>query len=505
MDSTAVASSLKDNISSLSYFVPEFILIGLMLVLMIVDIMIQREKTPWLGMIALGGSVIALIALLAQNALPPMGLFNNMMAVDPFSWFFKILFLGSLVMVVFLSMSSLELAGRNVGEYFILLTATTLGMFWMASATNLLTIFIAVETVSITSFALASYLKSVKRSSEAGLKYTIYGVFSSGLMLYGMSLLYGLTGTLNIYEIAKILSSSPPNPLTLFISVLLILAGFGYKIASVPFHFWAPDVYEGAPTPITAFFSVGPKAAGFALLIRFFNTALATTEDGMMWYTVANVNWPQLLAVVSAATMTLGNLIAIKQNNIKRLLAYSSIAHAGYALMGTVLLTREGIYATLFYLVAYYLMNLGAFLVVIICQDIIKSERLEDYRGLGFRAPAVAVAMTIFLFSLTGLPVTVGFVGKFYLLAALVKGGEQYIWLAVVAVLNTVVSLFYYARIFKAMYLETTDDMVLTRLPVSMAALVLLAVFAVPTVLLGAFWGPLFDLATSSVKFFSGI
>jgi len=504
MDSTAVASSLKANISSLNYFVPELILIGLMLVLMLVDIMIQREKTPWLGMIALGGSVVALIAVFAQSALPPMGLFNNMMAVDPFSWFFKILFLGSMVMVVFLSMSSLELAGRNVGEYFILITATTLGMFWMASATNLLTIFIAIETVSITSFALASYLKSVKRSSEAGLKYTIYGVFSSGLMLYGMSLLYGLTGSLNIFEIAKTLTNSPPNPLTLFVSVLLILAGFGYKIASVPFHFWAPDVYEGAPTPVTAFFSVGPKAAGFALLIRFFNTALATTEDGNIWYTVANVNWPQLLAVVSAATMTLGNLVAIKQNNIKRLLAYSSIAHAGYALMGIVLLTREGIYATLFYLVAYYLMNLGAFLVVIICQDIIKSERLEDYRGLGFRAPVVAAAMTIFLFSLTGLPVTVGFVGKFYLLAALVRGGEQYIWLAVVAVLNTVVSLFYYARIIKAMYLETTEDMVLTRLPISFAALVLLAVLAVPTVLLGAFWGPLFDLATASVKFFSG-
>ncbi|MGH7455121.1 MAG: NADH-quinone oxidoreductase subunit N, partial [bacterium] len=278
-----------------------------------------------------------------------------------------------------------------------------------------------------------------------------------------------------------------------------------YKIAAVPFHFWAPDVYEGAPTPVTAFLSVGPKAAGFALLIRFFNTGLATTTDGASWNAVAGINWPQLLAVISAATMTLGNLIAIKQNNIKRLLAYSSIAHAGYSLMGAVLLTREGIYATMFYLVAYYLMNLGAFLVVIICQELIKSERIEDYRGLGFRAPVVAAAMTVFLFSLTGLPVTVGFVGKFYLLAALVRGGEQYIWLAIVAVINTVVSLFYYARIFKAMYLETPDDVALTRLPVSATAIILLAVLVVPTVLLGAFWGPLFDLAESSVKFFSAL
>jgi NADH-quinone oxidoreductase subunit N len=502
MDFTA---SLQDNITSLGYFIPELILVAMMLVLMIVDVMIKREQTPWLGIIALVGSILAFVAVLAQYSLPEKGLFNNMMVVDPFALFFKLIFLGSMVMVVFLSMSSLELAGRNVGEYFILLTATTVGMFWMASSTNLLTIFISIETVSITSFALASYLKTVKRSSEAGLKYTIYGAFSSGLMLYGLSLLYGLTGSLNIYEIAKILTSSNPNPLTLFISVLLILAGFGYKIASVPFHFWAPDVYEGAPTPVTAFLSVGPKAAGFALLIRFFNTGLATTSDGAIWHAVAGINWPQLLAVISAATMTLGNLIAIKQNNIKRLLAYSSIAHAGYALMGAVLLTREGVYATMFYLVAYYLMNLGAFLVVIICQELIKSERIEDYRGLGFRAPAVAAAMTVFLFSLTGLPVTVGFIGKFYLLAALVRGGEQYIWLAIVAVINTVISLFYYARIFKAMYLETPEDVALTRLPVSASAITLLAVLVVPTVVLGVFWGPLFDLAESSVKFFAGL
>jgi NADH-quinone oxidoreductase subunit N len=502
MDFTA---RLQDNIASLSYFVPELILVGVMLVLMVMDMAIKREQTPWLGIVALVGSILALIAVLAQYSLPAKGLFNNMMVIDPFALFFKLIFLGSMVMVVFLSMSSLELAGRNVGEYFILITATTVGMFWMASATSLLTIFISIETVSITSFALASYLKTVKRSSEAGLKYTIYGAFSSGLMLYGFSLIYGLTGSLNIYEISRILDTSSPNPLTLFVAVLLVLAGFGYKIASVPFHFWAPDVYEGAPTPITAFLSVGPKAAGFALLIRFFNTGLATTEDGAIWNAVAGLNWPQLLAVVSAATMTLGNLIAIKQNNIKRLLAYSSIAHAGYALMGTVLLTREGVYATMFYLVAYYLMNLGAFLVVILCQDIVKSERIQDYRGLGFRAPAVAAAMTVFLFSLTGLPVTAGFVGKFYLLAALVRGGEQYVWLAVVAIINTVISLFYYARIFKAMYLEPSADEAWTRIPVSATALVLLAVLVVPTVLLGVFFGPLFEWASSSVRFFPGL
>ncbi|KAA0227066.1 NADH-quinone oxidoreductase subunit N [bacterium] len=499
-----IAARLQDNIASLNHFLPEFILIGLMLVLMIADVFIKREQTPWLGILTLVGGIICLIAVLGQSDEPGRGIFNNMMAVDRFATFFKLIFLGSMIMTVLLSFSSLELAGRSVGEYFILLTATTLGMLWMASATNLITIFIAIETVSISSFALATYLKSVKRSSEAGLKYTIYGTFSSGLMLYGFSLIYGLTGSLNIYEISHVLSTSSPNALTLFVAFLLILAGFGYKIASVPFHFWAPDVYEGAPTPVTAFFSVGPKAAGFALLIRFVTVGLSTSgSEG--WTTIAGLNWQQLLAVVSAATMTLGNLVAIVQTNMKRLLAYSSIAHAGYALMGVVLLTQEGINATMFYLVAYYLMNLGAFLVVIIVQELIGSERLQDYRGLGFRAPVVAACMTLFLFSLTGLPITIGFIGKFYLLAAVIQGDAQFYWLAVVAIINTVISLYYYARIIKAMYLEAPPEPATGRLTVAWPAIALLALLAVPTFVFGILFGPLYNLTKASVKFFAGI
>lgn len=495
---------LQDNLASLGHFLPEFVLIGLLLALMVVDMFLKREQTPWLGLLTLAGGLLCLLVLLLQSDDPGRGLFNNMMAVDRFATFFKLIFLGSMIMTVLLSYSSLELAGRSVGEYFILVTATTLGMFWMASATNLLTIFIAIETVSLSSFALATYLKSVKRSSEAGLKYAIYGAFSSGLMLYGLSLIYGLTGSLNIYDISHLLATNSPNPLTLFVAFLLILAGFGYKIASVPFHFWAPDVYEGAPTPITAFLSVGPKAAGFALLIRFVTVGLSTS-GGEGWSAIAGLNWQQLLAVISAATMTLGNLVAIVQNNIKRLLAYSSIAHAGYALMGVVLLTQNGINATMFYLVAYYLMNLGAFLVVIIVQELIGSERLQDYCGLGYRAPVVAVCMTVFLFSLTGLPVTIGFIGKFYLLAAVLQGDSQFYWLAVVAIINTVISLYYYARIFKAMYLETPAAPVTERLAVSWPAMALLAILAVPTLVLGIAFGPLYDLTKASVKFFAGI
>ncbi len=499
-----ISQSLQNNIASLGAFLPELILTAVILLLIIADLLLGKDRSAWTSLFALGGLIIAFFAVISQYDLGSRSIFNDMLAVDPFALFFKILFLASTIMVVFLSIGSVELSGRPVGEYFTLIVALTLGMFLMASATNLLTIFISIEMVSVTSFILATYLRTRRRSSEAGLKYTIYGAFSSGLMLYGISLLYGLTGTLNIYEIRDILSAASPDKLTLFIGVLLITAGFGYKIASVPFHFWAPDVYEGAPTPITALLSVGPKAAGFAMLIRFFNVSLVdsgTNGSASDWLPLANLDWPQLLAVISAATMTLGNLVAIVQNNIKRLLAYSSIAHAGYALMGVVLLSEQGISATMFYLVVYYIMNLGAFLVVIICQDIIGSESIDDYKGLAWKAPLPAVAMGVFLFSLTGLPPTAGFVGKFYLFAALIKGGQAYYWLAVVGIINSVISLYYYARILKSMFLDKADEEASAGLTVSPYYVTLLAVLVVPTVLLGVYWAPLADFANYSVEF----
>ncbi|MCH7681279.1 NADH-quinone oxidoreductase subunit N [candidate division KSB1 bacterium] len=492
---------IQNNINSLSYFLPELILTGMIVVLIIADLLLKKENSAWTSLLALGGLVIAFVAVLNQYDLGSRSIFNDMLAVDPFALYFKLLFLTSAAFVVLLSIGSVELAGRPVGEYFTLMTALTLGLFLMASATNLITIFISIEFVSVTSFILATYLKTRRRSSEAGLKYTIYGAFSSGLMLYGISILYGLTGTLDIYEIGTKLAASSPNSLALLISIILMLAGFGYKLAAVPFHFWAPDVYEGAPTPITAFFSVGPKAAGFALLIRFFNVAFATEATNGEWAAIAGVNWSQLLAVVAAATMTLGNLVAIVQKNVKRLLAYSSIAHAGYALMGVVLLSDQGVYATLFYLVVYYLMNIGAFLVVIVVQDLVGSESIDDYKGLIWRAPLPAIAMGVFLFSLTGLPPTAGFIGKFYLLAALIKGGPGFYWLAVVAIINSVISLYYYARILKAMYFDQQDEKEPASLAVSPYYVVLLIALVVPTIFLGVYWAPLADLANYSVEF----
>lgn len=492
---------VQENITSLSYFIPELILTSGLILIILLDLLINRNKTGWLALFALLIVSLTFVAVIMQFQLGERAIFSSMLAVDRFSLFFKLLFLLAASLAILLSMSSIELSGRPVGEYFTLLIAMTLGMFLMASAKNLVMVFLSVELVSISSFVLAAYMRRVKRSSEAGLKYAIYGAFSSGLMLYGFSLLYGLTGTLDINALgASLTSAAAQNPLAIFIAVLLILAGFGYKIAAVPFHFWAPDVYEGAPTPMTAFFSVAPKAAGFALLIRFFVTGMAQPEAGM-WAAISHVPWPQLLAVVSAATMTLGNLVAIAQSNIKRLLAYSSIAHAGYALMGTVVLTQEGFYATLFYLVAYYLMNMGAFFVVIIFQDLIGSERIEDYQGLGYRAPLPAISMGVFLFSLTGLPPTIGFIGKFYLFAALIKGGEAYYWLAIVGVLNSVVSLYYYARILKAMFLIRPEGAKTGLLPVPVSAALLLMLLTLPTIAFGLYWAPLLDFARSSIQF----
>jgi len=495
-------SRLQDNIASLRYFHPELILTSLILVMIVADLFFRRTEqsrnVAWIGLVGLVATFMAVLRLQGTGS---HSIFNDMLAVDPFAQYFKYIFLGAAILVIFFSLLYPDLSGRRVGEYFTVLVATTLGMFLMASATNLVTIFISIEIVSVTSFVLASYLKHQTRSSEAGLKYAIYGAFSSGLMLYGISLIYGLTGTTNIYHIQEMFSQTVPDRLTLFVAILLLLAGFGYKIASVPFHFWAPDVYEGAPTPITAFLSVGPKAAGFAMLIRFFNVTLATSGtpgDGVEWTALGVAQWPQLLAVLSALTMSLGNLIAIVQNNLKRLLAYSSIAHAGYALMGTVVLSQDGLRATLFYLVVYYFMNLGAFLVVIVVAKLIGSEDIHDYRGLAWKAPVPAIAMGVFLFSLTGIPPTGGFVGKFYLFAALIKGGPAYYWLAVVGIINSVISLYYYARILRAMFIDPPARV--ERLSVSPAFATLLTILVIPTVLLGVYWAPLVDLAQYSLN-----
>jgi NADH-quinone oxidoreductase subunit N len=386
------------------------------------------------------------------GGVPQTWLFGRMIVLDAFAVFFKLLLGLSLLAAVWMSLRSPEVRGQpNEGEYFALVLACGLGMFLMASAANLLMAYLALEFVSLTAYVLTGHLRHDRRSGEAAMKYLIYGGVSSGAMIYGMSWLFGLTGAMDYPTIAaRIAELAPASRGALFVALVLILVGFGYKISLVPFHMWAPDVYQGAPLPVTTFLAIGSKAAGFAILLRFF--AFGVTAAGPS-PAVLGMPLVTLLAVASVATMTLGNFAALSQTNMKRLLAYSSIAHAGYALLGLVAFRQDGIEAVLLYLATYYLMNLGAFVIVMLVTSETGREDIEAYRGLAWRGGALpAVMLAIFLFSLAGLPPLAGFLGKFYVFAAGIQGG---LYVPVVlAVLNSVVSLYYYARVVKMMFLE---------------------------------------------------
>ncbi len=470
------------NIDSLLHFSPEILIVIFAAAVIILDLVVKNRESVAVAHLALVGCLCTLAAVLFIHFSfrNPVSLFEGMIRLDEFSTFFKILLLLATAATILFSLRSEELDAKLKGEYYALLLAITLGMFLMASSTNLLMIFIALETVSLTSYILAGFLTHSPRSSEAAFKYITYGAVASGTMLFGLSLLFGMAGTGDLTQIGgrltELLASGEVSSLTVLIAITFVLAGVGYKIASVPFHMWSPDVYEGAPIPITAFLSVASKSAGFALFIRFFYTGFGST--GLM----QSVDWPFMLAIVSALTMTVGNLAALPQQNVKRLLAYSSIAHGGYLLMGGVLLTSEGVGAILFYLLVYLFMNLGAFYVVVLVANEMGSETIDGYRGLGSRAPLVAIAMVVFLASLTGLPPLAGFFGKWLLFTAVLEQG--YYWLALIGLLNSVVSLYYYARIFKVMYFEDADEDT-DRVSFSAGTFALLSTFVIPTIFIG--------------------
>ena len=471
------------NIESLLHFTPEILLVVFAAAVIILDLLVKNRESQKVAYLSLVGLGCTLVAILVTNSVfgtnESTSLFLGMIRLDKFAVFFKILLLLATAATILFSLRSEEIDGKLKGEYYALLLAVTFGMFLMASSTNLLMIFISLETVSLTSYILAGFLTHSPRSSEAAFKYITYGAVASGTMLFGLSLLFGMTGTGDLATIStrlpEVLATGKVTALGLLIAITFILAGIGYKIASVPFHMWSPDVYEGAPIPITAFLSVASKAAGFALFIRFFHSGFNKPEI------MQSVDWGLLLAIISALTMTVGNLAALPQRNVKRLLAYSSIAHGGYLLMGAVLLTPEGLGAIIFYLIVYFFMNLGAFYVVVLIANEAGSEMIDGYRGLATRAPFVAAAMAIFLFSLTGIFPFAGFFGKWLLFNAVISEGMY--WLAIVGLLNSVVSLYYYARIVKAMYLESTEDT--ESFSFSKDTIVLLSVFVVPTILIG--------------------
>ena len=475
------------SMQDFQYILPEIVLTAGALLLLIVDLFTSRQHQRvlgWCALAVLGATALTLLPFSGANLVVSRGL----LAIDGFAFFFKLIFLGAAAITVLMSSSYLEAEGLKVGEYYFLILCATLGMMFMASGIDLIAIFIGLETMAVAFYILVGYVKPNRRSNEAAVKYFLLGAFSLGLLLYGMSLLYGLSGTTNLRELTATFVAGESDGL-LLVAMILVIAGIGFKIAAVPFHMWAPDVYEGAPTPVTAFLSVGSKAAAFAMLLRIFFEGLPGLVE----------EWRPIFYALAIITMTLGNIAAITQSNIKRMLAYSSIAHAGYILIGVVAGTPRGFTAIFVYLVVYAFTQLGAFAVVtMLRRENVAGDELKDLSGLYSRYPVAAFAMLFFMLSLGGIPPTAGFMGKFWLFSAAIESG--YIWLAVVAVGNSAISLYYYIRVIVYMWIK--EEIAGPPIKVSPAMVAALVITLVGTIVFGLYPRPLFELAAASTQVF---
>ena len=425
--------------------VPEFLLVGLAFVLFTVDLFIPNDKKgilPYLavaGLLAVAGSAFTLLGNEGS-------LYANIYVVDKYAIFFKVFLPIVGVVMVIASREFVRKHLDNPGEFYSLIMVSVLGMMLMVSANELLTAYISLELLSFCLYIMAAYAKREARSNEAGVKYILIGAFSSGVLLYGMSLIYGALGTTTFEGMAEALRSGEYLELAFLTGLTLLIAGFGFKVVAVPFHMWAPDVYEGAPVPVTAYLSVASKAASFALLLRLFAVAFEPVID----------DWKPIVAAIAALTMTVGNVVAISQKNIKRLLAYSSIGHAGFLLVGIAALSEMASTALVLYLVGYAATTFVAFIFVIIYFNLTGNEKIEEYAGLAKRSPVLALALTISLFSLAGLPFFAGFTIKFYIFAAAAK--EDLIWLVAIAVVNSLISVYYYLMVIRQMYIKPAPE-----------------------------------------------
>ncbi|BCB97017.1 NADH-quinone oxidoreductase subunit N [Dissulfurispira thermophila] len=401
--------------------------------------------------------------------------FGGMFVSDGYSTYFKLIFMINLILTILISLKYIQRQKAEYGEYYSLLLFATTGMMLMASAKDLIILYLGLELMALSTYILAGIKRHDIKSNEAAMKYFLLGAFSSALLLYGISLIYGMTTTTDIYKIAEHLKTTEVT-ITLLLSMVLIVVAFSFKIAAAPFHMWAPDVYEGAPASITAFMSVGPKAAGFAVIGRVFYIAFQSIQ----------ADWTPILIGIAILTMAVGNILAIAQTNIKRMLAYSSIAHAGYMLIGIIPGTQESMSAMMVYMLIYAFMNIGAFAIVILLE---KGEEISDYEGLSKSHPLVAALMLIFMFSLTGIPPTAGFIGKFNLFMAAVKAG--YTWLVVIAVIFSAISAYYYLRIVMNMYMKEMKEEVAIAPSPSLGIAILITVLMIfvigimPSVVIG--------------------
>jgi NADH-quinone oxidoreductase subunit N len=467
---------------------PEIIITAFGFLVLLVDVFLpKKENKGYLGVISLIGIFLAGVLTVTQMGSVKSG-FEGMFVSDGFALFFKVTFLIIAFLTVLISIGYTKREGMAFGEYYALILFSTLGMMLMAAGTHLITIFLGLETMSISIYILAGMMRENRRSVEAALKYFLLGAFATGFLLYGIALIYGATGSLYLKDVAAYIAEKNllRSPM-LLMSLVFLTIGFGFKIASVPFHMWTPDVYEGAPTSITAFMATGVKAAGFSALIRVFFSALPAFRP----------DWTSIMWLIAVATMTVGNIIAISQTNIKRMLAYSSIAHAGYILVAFVAGNELGTSGILFYLMAYAFMNIGAFTCVILLGK--KGEEntlINDYAGIGFKYPLLAASMTIFLLSMAGIPPLGGFMAKLYVFSAAVKA--KFYWLAILGVLNSAISVYYYLRVTVLMYFRESEQEI-TGLQFSPASVFALVIAVIGTLYMGIFPANVLSLAQRSI------
>jgi NADH-quinone oxidoreductase subunit N len=475
---------LSNELQSVS-ILPELILSVFGIIVMLVDPFMAANKSRRpLGILSFFGTLAALAASFYQIGFQGTSYFN-VIRVDTFSVFFHVVVIAIAGLAILASLDYLDKEGIRAGEYYGLILFGTVGMGLLSSAIELLMLFIALEISSISTYILAGFRRRIAASTESSLKYFLLGSFATGFFLYGVALIYGATGSTNIATIADVLSKGSVQPIT-FLALALMFIGMGFKVASAPFHVWTPDVYEGAPAPVVALMSTGPKAAAFALMLRVLFGAFGAQNFSDWW-------WP-LVWISAALSMTIGNVGALMQNNVKRMLAYSSIAHAGYVLVAFASRDQIGIAAAIFYAASYAAMNLGAFAVV--SHFGAAGERynsIDDYAGLGRRSPVLAFTLTIFLLSLIGIPATGGFFGKLMVFTAALK--SNLVWLTIIGVVNSAIAAYYYLRLIVVMYMREGDDSVpLVRVPAAVTATLVIA--AGLTIYLGVLPTRVFGWAT---------